>query len=275
MTWTATFADPGLFFIWLQGSKVRNKKTETLSLYDKIGTQYSQYRKPDSRIAAAILREIGDRQKILNLGAGVGAYEPLDRNVVALEPSKVMISHRSAHTARVVQGRAESLPFRDNTFEITMAVLTVHHWSDIEKGLREALRVAQKQVILLTWIGFVEDFWLVDYLPQIKEIDEGLFYSVAQLEDILGPVRVIPIPIPHDCTDGFLCAYWRRPHFYLDEAARRAISTFARIKDIHEGLRCLEKDLESGLWQDRYRYLLNKESMDFGYRLVISADQAV
>ena len=181
------------------------KNTETPSLYDKIGRQYSQYRKPDTRIEAAILREIGDLQRILNLGAGVGAYEPSDRDVVALEPSRVMISQRSRNSAPVVQGQAERLPFKDNAFEICMAILTIHHWSDIEKGLREALRVAQKRVILLTWIGFVEDFWLVDYLPQIKEIDEGLFLSVAQLKQILGPVRVIPIPIPHDCSDGFLC----------------------------------------------------------------------
>lgn len=252
---------------------MRNHNTEIQPLYDKIGTRYSQYRKPDSRIEAAILREIGDRQRILNLGAGAGAYEPADRDVVALEPSAVMISQRSANTAPVVQGQAECLPFKDNSFDIALAILTIHHWSDLEKGLHEALRVAQKKLVLLTWIGFVEDFWLVDYLPQIKEIDAQLFPSIAGLEQILGPVRVVPIPIPYDCTDGFLCAYWRRPHFYLDETARSAISTFARIKNIQEGLRRLEKDLESGLWQNRYQRLLNKMSMDFGYRLLVSAEK--
>ena len=254
---------------------MRNKKTETRSLYDKIGTQYSQYRKPDSRIAAAILRAIGDRQKILNLGAGVGAYEPLDRDVVALEPSRVMILQRPRNSAPVVQGQAETLPFKDNAFEMSMAVLTVHHWSDTEKGLLEALRVSQKRVLLLTWIGFVEDFWLVDYLPQIKQIDEGLFYSVAQLEQILGPVRVIPIAIPHDCTDGFLCAYWRRPHLYLEAPVRSAISTFSRLTDFSDGLYRLRQDLKSGRWHKRYHYLLNKESMDFGYRIVVSASNTI
>jgi len=82
--------------------------------YDKLGTQYSRYRKPDAAIAAAILREIGDRQKILNIGAGVGAYEPENRNVVALEPSHVMISQRPDNGSPVVQGQAELLPFTDN-----------------------------------------------------------------------------------------------------------------------------------------------------------------
>ena len=86
----------------------------------------------------------------------------------------------------------------------------------------------------------------------------------------MGPVRVLSIPIPHDCTDGFLCAYWRRPHLYLDKSVRSAISTFSRITDIGDGLHRLKEDLESGRWHKKNHSLLNKESMDFGYRLVVS-----
>jgi ubiquinone/menaquinone biosynthesis C-methylase UbiE len=152
-----------------------------IKAYDKLGTQYSQYRRPDATIAAAILRAISDRQKILNIGAGVGAYEPENLNVVALEPSHVMISQRPDNGSAVVQGQAELLPFKDNTFDCVAAILTIHHWADIENGLGEALRVATKQLILLTWIGFVEHFWLVDYLPQIKETDERLFSCLRKL----------------------------------------------------------------------------------------------
>ncbi len=244
-------------------------------LYDKIGTRYNQYREPDTRIAAAILKEVGSLQRILNLGAGIGAYEPADRGVVALEPSRVMISQRPRNTAPVIQGQAERLPFKDNAFEICMAILTIHHWSDIEAGLKEAIRVARKRLILLTWIGFAEDFWLVDYLPQIKKIDEPLFPSIEQLEEIMGPVRVVPVPILHDCTDGFLCAYWRRPHLYLDAQARSAMSTFSRVTDCSAGLHRLNKDLKSGRWHKRYHDLLNKDSMDFGYRIVVSANNTI
>ena len=151
-----------------------------------------------------------------------------------------------------------------------MAILTTHHWSDLEKGLGEALRVANGLIILLTWIGFVEHFWLLDYFPEMKEIDETLFPTAEQLEAMLGPLRVIPVPIPWDCTDGFLCAYWRRPSMYLDHKARRAISTFSRITNLDGGLQKLEKDLESGIWDKRYHHLLNKESIDYGYRLICS-----
>jgi SAM-dependent methyltransferase len=239
------------------------------SAYDKIGTKYSDYRRPDPRIASAILNEIGDAHRIVNIGAGVGSYEPSDRRVVAVEPSRVMISQRPESGAPVIQAHAENLPFRDGAFDVATAILTIHHWTDFEKGLQEAYRVATRRIVMLTWIGFVEDFWLLDYLPNIREIDEPLFPSIDRLSQILGSIRVLPALIPYDCTDGFLCAYWRRPHAYLDENVRSAISTFSRITDIWDGLQRLQKDLESGLWHQRYQELLHKDYMDFGYRLVV------
>jgi SAM-dependent methyltransferase len=245
------------------------------ALYDTIGNLYSTYRQPDPRIASALHAELGQAATIVNLGAGVGSYEPQDRDLVAVEPSRLMISQRPEGAYPVVQARAETVPFRDDAFDATMAVLSLHHWSDIEKGLLEARRVAKDRVVLLTWFGFGQDFWLLDYLPQIREIDEPLFPSVDELARILGPVRVIPVPIPHDCTDGFLCAYWRRPHAYLDAHVRTAISTFSRVRDFEDGLRKLEKDLQSGEWKQRYDHLFRSESMDFGYRIVATRGESV
>lgn len=239
------------------------------TLYDAIGTRYSHSRRPDPRIATVLNTEIGQASSIVNIGAGVGSYEPRDRALVAVEPSWVMVSQRAKSGPPVVQARAESLPFGDAAFDVATAILTIHHWSDIERGLLETRRVAKGRVVLLTWVGFGQDFWLLDYLPQIREIDEPLFPSIEELAHLLGPVRVTPVPIPHDCTDGFLCAYWRRPHCYLDEGVRSAISTFSRVQDIHDGLRRLEKDLDSGFWHHRYSHLFQTDSMDFGYRLVV------
>ena len=244
------------------------------ALYDTIGTRYSTYRRPDPRIARAVHGELRQAATIVNLGAGVGSYEPADRDLIAVEPSRLMISQRPTSAPPVVQARAESLPFRDGAFDVATAILSIHHWSDIERGLLEARRVAKHQVVLLTWIGFGKDFWLLDYLPQIREIDEPLFPSIQQLAQTLGPLRVIPVPIPHDCTDGFLCAYWRRPHAYLDQGVRSAISTFSRVRDSEDGLRRLKQDLESGEWKQRYHHLFQSESMDYGYRVVVAKSEA-
>jgi hypothetical protein len=87
------------------------------------------------------------------------------------------------------------------------------------------------------------------------------------LERTIGPVHMAPVPIPHDCTDGLLCAYWRRPESYLSSEVRSAMSSFARI-DAEAGLARLRADLASGRWAERNCHLLALEALDLGYRIV-------
>ena len=61
---------------------------------------YADIRKPDPRIAEAIRLALGDANSDVNVGAGTGSYEPLDRYVVAVEPSMMMIDQRPARSAR-------------------------------------------------------------------------------------------------------------------------------------------------------------------------------
>ena len=100
------------------------------ALYDNIGKTYTATRQPDPRIAAAILRALGDADTVVNVGAGAGAYEPIDRSVIAVEVSSRMIRQRKPGTAPAVQAVAEALPFRNQTFDAALAVLTLHHWTD-------------------------------------------------------------------------------------------------------------------------------------------------
>lgn len=80
------------------------------------------------------------------------------------------------------------------------------------------------------------------------------------------------VPIPHDCRDGFLGAYWRRPEAYLDAGVRSAISSFAKLGDarLADGLARLRADLASGAWERRYGALRTREQIDLGYRLVVA-----
>jgi hypothetical protein len=153
-----------------------------------------------------------------------------------------------------------------------MAVLTIHHWTDLERGLGEMARVARKRAVLLTWVPDAAPFWLTeDYFPEIVTHDRKTFHAAAaltaMLEHLIGPVHMAPVPIPHDCTDGFLCAYWRRPESYLSAEIRSAISSFARI-DAEAGLARLRADLSSGRWAERNGHLLALDALDLGYRIV-------
>ena len=236
--------------------------------YDTIGVNYSDLRKPDARIERVIGRALGPARSVLNVGAGTGSYEPADRQVTAIEPSMEMIRQRGASAAPVIRGHAQELPFDDNSFDASMAILTLHHWADQERGLKEMRRVTLGPLVLLTYDPSFRGFWLADYIPELVALDEARMPRITDYEAWLGPVEISALPIPHDCRDGFLCAYWRRPAAYLDPRVRAAMSSFWALDNISEGLGRLARDLDSGAWARRYAELLDLDECDLGYRLV-------
>jgi SAM-dependent methyltransferase len=240
------------------------------ALYDTIGVGYAARRKPDPRIARAIHGALGEAKTVLNVGAGSGSYEPADRAVTAVEPSVEMIHQRPPGKTMVCQGVAENLPFADRQFDAAMAVLTVHHWTDIEAGLREMRRVVKDRIVILTFDPASDYFWLADYIPDIVALDQLIMPKLSVFDRVFGETTVSAVPAPHDCTDGFLGAYWRRPRAYLDPEVRAAISTFAKLGDVSAAMARLEDDLNSGAWMQRYGDLIEAETLDIGYRLVVA-----
>jgi SAM-dependent methyltransferase len=208
---------------------------------------------------------------VVNVGAGAGSYEPTDRPVLAIEPARSMIAQRARGAAPVVQASAVALPLRDGAFAASLAVLTVHHWPDRARGLREMARVARHRAVILTWDPAASGFWLIeDYFPALAAIDRRIFPSLGELERVWGAIEVQPVPVPHDCVDGFLGAYWRRPAAYLDAAVRAAISTFTKLPEVESGLLRLRRDLDDGTWRHRHENVLERTELDLGYRLVVA-----
>jgi hypothetical protein len=151
-----------------------------------------------------------------------------------------------------------------------MAVLSDHHWEDRLGGLRELRRVGRRAVVFQWDPGYANAFWLArDYLPSFPDPQA---VSLAETELALGATRSVPVPIPHDCRDGFLMAYWRRPEAYLDERVRANISVFSLLPpgEVAAMVRALRADLESGEWARRNAELLELDELDFGYRVLVA-----
>jgi SAM-dependent methyltransferase len=182
----------------------------------------------------------------------------------------VMIRQRAGDAAPAVRASATDLPFRDESFDASLAVLTIHHWPDLPRGLQELRRVARQTVVVLTFDTSIGGFWLMDYFPEMVEIDQQNMPSMAEMQRHLGRISVFDVPVPHDCVDGFLGAYWRRPHAYLQADVRAAISSFSMISGVEAGLSALQADLDSGAWHHRYGHLLDRSELDIGYRLVVA-----
>jgi SAM-dependent methyltransferase len=242
------------------------------ALYDRLGVGYTSTRRADPRIAAAIHAALGDAVTVVNIGAGAGAYEPDDRKLVAIEPSKVMIAQRPATAAPAIVAGAEELPMADDSVDAAMAILTDHHWADRARGLREMRRVARRRAVVFQHDPQVgADFWLArEYLPTFLRRLQGK--RLADLMAPLGDVELRPVPIPHDCADGFLGAFWRRPHAYLDPEVRAGISVFRLLPEdeVAAAVAALRADVESGAWARRHADLLEREELDLGFRLVVA-----
>jgi SAM-dependent methyltransferase len=246
-----------------------------MAIYDSLGRTYSATRRADPRIAAQISRALSQCDSVVNVGAGTGSYEPA-QTVAVIEPSQLMIDQRPARAATAIRAVAEHIPMRDDCADAALAVLTLHHWTDLAAGIAEMRRIARHRLVFLTWDADVmgEKFWLLsDYLPEARATDAALAVPTQRLVSLLADPIITPVLVPHDCTDGFAGAYWRRPAAYLDPTVRAGISLFTMTGTglVEAGLARLAADLRSGRWHRDHAALLDLTELDLGYRLITAA----
>jgi SAM-dependent methyltransferase len=246
-----------------------------MTTYDRTGQGYAAVRRGDPRIAARVEAALGDAGSVLNVGAGTGSYEPADREVTAVEPSRLMISQRPAGAAPAIQASAEALPFDDDSFDATMAMITVHHWRDLGTGLAEMARVARRRVVVLSFDPApLADLWLIGYFPRAFEIHSEFMPPLEEIAAGLGgDVAIEDVPIPRRCTDGFFFALWDRPEMQLDPEVRRASSVWHVMEPerIDSGVAELRADLESGRWDERHGHLREQTpELDLGLHLLVA-----
>lgn len=253
-------------------------------VYDTIGLGYVAHRKADPRWEAVINEQLGDGRVVVNVGAGTGNYEPvgLERAVVAIEPSSVMVAQRATGSAPVVRATGSALPLPTGSADVAMALLTVHHWDDWAAGLAEMCRVAPRRLVLTMDFELHSRFWfLEDYLPEVGEATRRLSPGVEEVGGIIGGTgngtrpAVIPLLVPRDMQDGVLGAYWCRPEAYLDPAVRANCSGLALADPavVARGVAALERDLSRGAWQQRHADLAELAAIDLGYRLVVANER--
>jgi SAM-dependent methyltransferase len=244
--------------------------------YDEIGHGYATRRREDSRFRARIEAALGDARTVVNVGAGAGSYEPVDRQVVAIEPSDVMAAQRPPGLAPAVRAFADDLPLRDGSADAAMAILTIHHWdAGRERGVRELRRVARGPVVILTYDARVSgQMWLVrDYLPEVAELDDRIFPAPELVAQWLGgSVEIETVPIPRDTPDWMLGSFWAHPERVLDPAARAATSGFARMEPavVDRVVDAVARDLADGTWDRRNGALRAAEEHDAGLRLIVA-----
>jgi SAM-dependent methyltransferase len=148
------------------------------------------------------------------VGAGAGSYEPVDRWVLAVEPSATMRAQRPTGGAPAIAARAEALPFDDDAVDAAMACITIHHWDPPEGGLAELRRVARGPVVVLTFALDALVDWQREFLREGLEIERPRFPSPEAVARALG----------RTAGTGFSEAFWNRPEALLDPGVRASQS---------------------------------------------------
>jgi SAM-dependent methyltransferase len=242
--------------------------------YERYGHGYAARRRPDPRIAALVHGALGDARTVINVGAGAGSYEPDDRWVVAVEPSATMRAQRPPTSPPAVDATAERLPFDDDSFDAAMAMVTIHQWTDVDAGLSELRRVSRGPVVILTFdADALADFWLHEYVPQATATERRRFATIAHVVAVLrGESRVIDVPIPSDCVDGFCEAYYARPEAFLDPAVRASQSVWELTDPdaVARGIARLADDLARGAWDQRHGPLRSQAQRVGALRLIVA-----
>ncbi|MBS0291320.1 MAG: class I SAM-dependent methyltransferase [Proteobacteria bacterium] len=242
--------------------------------YGRIGTVYRNYRVADPEIAAAVHAALGNARTVLNIGAGTGSYEPVDRTVTPVEPSATMRERRPAHLPVAVDAYAEQLPFADGAFDAAMGTFTVHQWANLSAGLSEVRRVTRGPVVFLTCDPErLSTYWLHEYAPEVIATEASRYPELSALAAGLGgEIAITPVPIPLNCTDGFNDAYYGRPEMLLDPAARLACSSwsFVDLAAVSRFDTELARELENGEWDRKHGHLRRQAYLRGALVLVIS-----
>jgi hypothetical protein len=206
--------------------------------YDATRATYALTRRNDPAIVDAVERALGEAGTV----AVAGHFDSPSRDVAAQAPSELPAASVDAAVGIMVADLA---------------------------ALAHLRRVARRRVVLFTYDPErASDLWFVrDYLPELAALQLERRPRILEQAAAVGNSATIErVPIPHDCRDGLLGAFWRRPERYLDPALYDDVPRAA----VERGLAKLRTDLEAGAWRRRYGGLLSREALDVGYRLVVA-----
>jgi SAM-dependent methyltransferase len=242
--------------------------------YDELGHNYSNIRQEEPSILKIISEELMDCKTIINIGAGAGSYEPANKYIIALEPSMEMRKQRiSNKKIPAINGKSDNIPFDNNSFDCSMSILSIHHWPDMEKGITEMMRVSKNKVLIMTFDpDHINDFWNYEYFPEVIEIERKRYPKIAFLEKVFNKsLKIIKVPIPFDCKDGFQEAFFGRPEAFLHKEIREAQSAWGFIdKETEERIeKKLEKELNTGEWDRKYGNHRKMKEFTCALRIII------
>ncbi len=154
----------------------------------------------------------------MEVGIGSGKFaEPLGIKM-GIEPSPEMRKLAEKRGLEVIEGIAESLPFKDMSYDYVLMVTTICFVDDIEKSFQEVKRVLKLGGKFI--IGFVDRESPLGRV-YVEHKNENVFYKDAifySAEDVLSLLK----------TDGFI-------NIEIIQTVFGEMKMINEIQDFHEG----------------------------------------
>ena len=166
--------------------------------YDKIATEYAQYRKVHPEVLKSLFLISGIRTafKVLEVGCGTGNYIVAVESLIGcscwgIDPSEQMLSKARKRAEKIIfqLGKAEKLDFPQDFFDLVFSVDVIHHMGSIRDYFQEVYRVLKTGGKLCT---VTDSEWIIRnrqplavYFPETVEVDLGRYPRVSELREIM------------------------------------------------------------------------------------------
>ena len=149
-----------------------------MNYYDETATGYNELHGEEQLNKLKIIADeikVTKNTKLLDVGCGTGlSAKVFDCNITGIDPAEKLLEQAPF---KKIKAKAESLPFKDNEFDVVIAVTSIHNFDDIEKGLKEIKRVGKDQFALTVLKKAQNADQIIEKIknifPVIQEIDES------------------------------------------------------------------------------------------------------
>ena len=258
--------------------------------YDKIGKNYNLTRKADTLLTENLLRYLAPEEHgiYLDVGCGTGNYtielQKRGFRFIGIDPSEKMLEKAKLKNSEIDWriGSVENLGLPNNHVDGIIGSLTIHHWTDLNRGFAElnaVLKPNGRIVIFTSTPKQMKGYWLNHYFPKMLE---DSIVQMPALEMVMEAMENAPFEIiktekysiHSDLEDKFLYCGKHNPTLYFDDQIRNGISSFSSLSnrnEVEEGLSAMRQDIKTGKinkviqqYENQlgdYLYLIGKKSV--------------
>lgn len=119
-----------------------------MQYYNEISKGYDGLHRDEQLKKLEIIKkiiELNGTERLLDIGCGTGVSSDFNCNVVGVDSSVELLKLNKNRDK--INGIGESLPFKDDSFDVVISITSLHNFKDVLRGVEEIKRVGKNQFI--------------------------------------------------------------------------------------------------------------------------------